>query len=408
MQNLSLSMKINLKLVVFSFIMVLITVLAACSKLMPKALPEDEVLDGPLAGLTTAQSAQFLAGDIAFNDDVFTTAKGLGPIFVASSCGSCHAGDGKGHPFTTLTRFGQTDSNGNQFLHLGGPQLQNRSIPGYDPETIPAGATFSRFTPPANTGLGFLELVSDADLLAMADPGDANGDGISGVPNWSTVPAYIKIPAGAVNQNGKYICRFGKKSAAFDLLHQTVNAYNQDIGITSIFNPLDVYSGLNIAPEVSETSVRNVVAYLQMLKAPLQRKTGDAEVIRGKEVFIQLGCENCHRQDLHTGFSTVEALSFKTFHPYTDLLLHDMGPALDDGYTEGSATTPEWRTPALWGLGLSKASQGGKYYLLHDGRATSIEDAILFHGGEGSNSKNNFQALPAADKKALISFLESL
>ena len=105
--------------------------------------------------MTHEQNAIFLRGDIAFNDEVFTTQTGLGPLFVATSCGSCHAGDGKGHPFTTLTRFGQSDTLGNQFLHLGGPQLQNRAIPGFTPEQIPAGATFSKFTPPANTGLGF-------------------------------------------------------------------------------------------------------------------------------------------------------------------------------------------------------------------------------------------------------------
>ena len=120
-----------------------IIIIQACSKLQPAAPADDELLDGPVAGLTYEQNRQFLAGDVAFNDEVFTTQTGLGSIFVATSCGSCHAGDGKGHPFTTLTRFGQTDSTGNQFLHLGGPQLQNRALPGYAAEQIPAAATFS-------------------------------------------------------------------------------------------------------------------------------------------------------------------------------------------------------------------------------------------------------------------------
>lgn len=396
------------KIEVLTAIILVIIAVVACEKILPEAPPDDELLDGPLEGLNYEQNRRFLAGDVAFNDEVFTSQTGLGSIFVATSCGSCHAGDGKGHPFTTLTRFGQIDSTGNQFLHLGGPQLQNRALPGYTSEQIPAGATFSKFTPPANTGLGFLELVSDADILAMADPADANGDGISGVPNWITLPSFIDPNPNAITQNSKYIHRFGKKAAAYNLLHQTVNAYNQDIGITSAFQPKDVYSGLNIDPEVSDLTIHNVVFYLQTLKAPIQRNQNDVAVMQGKNLFVQTGCENCHKQTLKTGFSTVAALSNKTFHPYTDLLLHDMGPGLDDGYTEGNAKTFEWRTPPLWGLGLSPNSQGGQYFLLHDGRAKSIEEAIQFHGGEAQQSKERFQQLSVQDKNNLIKFLKSL
>jgi len=396
------------KLKVISALIFVIIGIVACQKLLPKAPPDNELLDGPVGGLSYEENRRFLAGDVAFNDEIFTSQTGLGSIFVATSCGSCHAGDGKGHPFTTLTRFGQIDSSGNQFLNLGGPQLQNRALPGYTPERIPAGATFSKFTPPANTGLGFLELVSDADILLMADPNDANGDGISGVPNYEFLPSFITPFSNAIPRNGKYIHRFGKKAAAYNLLHQTVNAYNQDIGITSTFQPKDVYTGLNIDPEVSDVTVHNVVFYLQTLKAPIQRNQNDAEVVQGKSLFIQAGCENCHKQTLKTGFSTIAALSNKTFHPYTDLLLHDMGPGLNDGYTEGSATTFEWRTPPLWGLGLSPNSQGGQYFLLHDGRAKSIEEAILMHGGEAQQSKEKFQLLSAQEKNNLVKFLKSL
>ena len=396
------------KLKVLSALILVVTGIVACQKLLPKAPPGNELLDGPVEGLSYEENRRFLAGDVAFNDEVFTSQTGLGSIFVATSCGSCHAGDGKGHPFTTLTRFGQTDSTGNQFLHLGGPQLQNRALPGYTTEQIPAGAAFSKFTPPANTGLGFLELVSDADILLMADPNDANGDGISGVPNYEFLPSFITPFSNSIPRNGKYIHRFGKKAAAYNLLHQTVNAYNQDIGITSTFQPKDVYTGLNIDPEVSDVTVHNVVFYLQTLKAPIQRNQNDATVVQGKNVFMQAGCESCHKQTLQTGFSNIAPLSNKTFHPYTDFLLHDMGPGLDDGYTEGSAKTSEWRTPPLWGLGLSPNSQGGQYFLLHDGRAKSIEEAILLHGGEATTSKNNFSLLSSADKQALLKFLESL
>jgi CxxC motif-containing protein (DUF1111 family) len=155
-----------------------IAALASCEKLLPQAQDDDQLLDGPIDGLTPEQNKRFLKGDVAFNDEIFTSETGLGPLFVANSCATCHAGDGKGHPFTTLTRFGQTDANGNKFLHMGGPQLQHRSIPGFQPESIPAGATFSNFTPPANTGLGFLEAVPDATLLSLSDENDANNDGM--------------------------------------------------------------------------------------------------------------------------------------------------------------------------------------------------------------------------------------
>ena len=389
-------------------IFILLASVIACSKVLPGTPPDDELLDGPVEGLTGEQNQVFLRGDIAFNDEVFTAANGLGPIFVATSCGTCHAGDGKGHPFTMLTRFGQTDATGNKFLLLGGPQLQHRAIPGFTPEQIPAGATSSKFMPPANTGLGFLDAVPDAALLALADENDANGDGISGRPNWLSIPEYANPRPATVEQGGKYIGRFGKKGAAYDLLQQTANAYNQDIGVTSVFEPYDTYSGHEIDPEVSTRTVQDVVFYLKTLKAPIQRNQNDPDIISGKQVFTNIGCAKCHTPQLVSGTSSIAALSNKTFFPYTDLLLHDMGPGLDDGYTEGSATTAEWKTPPLWGLGLSRNSQGGQYFLLHDGRARTIEQAIVLHGGEANQSRNNFQQLNAEQKSQLIKFLESL
>ncbi len=393
---------------VFGFILYLMVILASCEKITPPLPGDDELLDGPVAGLDEAQTRQHLLGDIAFNDDIFTSETGLGPVFVATSCGSCHAGDGKGHPSTTLTRFGQTDSTGNKFLGQSGPQLQNRALPGFMPEQIPVGATFAKFTPPINTGLGYLELVSDADILSIADPNDANGDGISGMPNWNIIPFYVVPNPGAINQNGKYITRFGKKASVYNLLQQTVNAYNQDIGITSYFEPVDAYSLMEIDPEVSIQTIHDVVFYLQTLKAPVQRNQNAAEVLSGKQVFNTINCAGCHVPTLKTGFSPVGTLSNKEFHPYTDLLLHDMGNFLDDGYTEGSAKTHEWRTPPLWGLGLAPNSQGGQFFLLHDGRAKSIEEAIVMHAGEGELSKNKFNQLSEKDKKALLEFLKSL
>lgn len=385
----------------------LIMLFASCDENYTEIPADDEVLDGPVEGLSHEELARFLKGDEAFSQ-VFTRETGLGPTFVATSCVSCHAGDGKGHPFTTLTRFGQMDETGNLFLNQGGPQLQNRALPGYLPEQIPFGATSAKFTPPANTGLGFLQFVTDATILAMADPDDANGDGISGVPNWIDIPDFVIPSPSAISQNGKYIGRYGKKAAAHSLLHQTANAYNQDMGITSIFRPIDAYTHLEIDPEVSTSTVNDVVFYLQTLKAPVQRNQNDVVVNQGANIFNQINCTGCHKPILQTGYSPINALSNKTFAPYTDLLLHDMGSGLNDNYTEGNAKASEWKTPALWGIGLSENAQGGNYFLMHDGRARSIEEAILMHGGEASNSKTNYQNLAQSDKNALLKFIKSL
>lgn len=384
---------------------VLFSVLS-CEVFEPTVPADDEILDGPVPGLTAGETIQFQRGDVAFNDEIFTTRNGLGPYFVATSCGSCHPGDGKGHPFTTLTRFGQSDISGNQFLHQGGPQLQHRAIPGFTPEVLP-NAPFARFTPPANTGLGYLDAISDAQILAMADPLDADGDGISGVPNWVDLKPYVTTRPNSIPMSGKYIGRFGKKGATYDLLQQTATAYNQDIGINSTFEPIDTYSGDAVDPEISDQTIHDVVFYLKTLKVPTPR-VPDHDIELGRTVFENLNCSGCHKPQLQTGTSAISSLSDQPIAPYTDLLLHDMGPGLDDGYTEGSAATYEWRTPPLWGLGLSKNSQGGNYFLLHDGRARSIEEAILMHGGEATASKNAFSALSSQAKDQLIKFLESL
>src|SRR6476620_6268924 len=271
------------KIISFSIILLVLMPGIACEKVLPKAAAADEILDGPIEGLISEQNNIFLRGDAAFNDEIFTPETGLGPLFVATSCGTCHAGDGKGHPFTTLTRFGQTDSTGNHYMQMGGPQLQHRAIPGYQPEQIPPGAMYSNFTPPANTGLGLLEAVPDSNLLALADENDSNRDGISGRANWISVPSYVALRSNAVERNGRYIGRFGKKAAVYNLLQQTVGAYNQDMGITSVYEPVDTYTGQKMDAEVSNETVSDVVFYLQTLKAPRPRNQNDPEVKEGKE-----------------------------------------------------------------------------------------------------------------------------
>lgn len=381
---------------------------AGCGKFEPAAPANEELLDGPVEGLTGEEIARFLRGDAAFNDQVFHAGNGLGPVFVATRCGSCHAGDGPGHPFTTLTRFGQWNDSGNQYLGQGGPQLQDRAVPGVAPETVPAGAPSARFLPPLNTGLGYLDAVSDADILAWADEYDADGDGISGRPNWIHRKAYSPARSAAIGSGGRYIGRFGRKAGAYDLLQQTSQAYNQDIGVVSLFEPIDPYSHEEQDPEVATSTVHDVVFYLRTLKAPVQRDADDQTVEAGAALFMAVGCAKCHRPEFITGESPITALAGKSFRPYTDLLLHDMGPGLDDGYTEGSALTAEWRTPALWGLGLFPDSQGGSYFLMHDGRAHSIEEAISMHGGEGMAARDAFNSLNPGERSDLLSFLESL
>lgn len=396
------------------YLVLLLGLTSSCQKVMPRAPEADEVMDAPLDGLTQSQLKLFTAGADEF-DEVYNADKGLGPIFVATSCGGCHAGDNKGHPFTTLTRFGQSDTTGNKFLAFGAPQIQHRAIPGHVGETVPAGATSSQFIAPIVSGVGFIELVSDQDILAMSDPNDANGDGISGVPNWNTIPAWVNPFPNAATKNGKYICRFGRKASTYNLVQQTVGAYNNDMGLTTTFlpnNPFNYLEGTTSTPvgdiEISDKSLNSNLFYLQVLQTPIQRNQTNSEVIKGKDIFIQIGCEACHRQTLKTGYSPIAVLSNKEFHPYTDLLLHDMGSELNDNYTEGSALASEWRTTPLWGVGLSSSSQGGLVYLMHDGRAHNFQEAIQLHGGEGSMSRTKFNQLSDSDKQAVIKFLESL
>lgn len=389
----------------------------SCNKIMPGEPQPEDVLAGPVENLTPSQLGNHIRGDEEFAR-VFGAADGLGPIFVAASCESCHAGDGKGHPSTTLTRFGKYNNiDWDPMVDHGGPQLQHLSISGYPSEEIPPGTSgITRLVAPAVTGLGYLEAVEDATILSLADQDDADGDGISGVPNYVYPPSYFQPKAHHIPLNGKYIGRFGKKAAAIDLLEQTANAYLNDIGITSdfliqdLFNPkAGSHTGDNVPdPEVPASTVHNVAFYMRTLKIPQQRNTNDQKVIAGKQIFTNIGCGKCHTPTLKTGTSDIAALSNQIIHPYTDLLLHDMGTELDDNYTEGSALTSEWRTPALWGIGLTKHSQGGLEYYLHDGRARSLIEAIRYHGGEAARSREYFNALSESEKEALIKFLESL
>ena len=399
---------------VISAIIIAIIAFTACSKLLPSMIDPTQGVCGPVS-LSNAQAVLFAQG----NDQFFavrTAATGLGPYFVSTGCGGCHSSDNRGHPFTILTRFGQSDTTGNKFLDEGGPQLQNANLPGLLPQQIPQGATSSKLIAPITAGVGFLEAVPDSEILVMAAANANNPDGVRGHPNYNSIPSYVTPFANAIPRgDGKYICRFGRKAAVYNLIQQTALAYNHDIGITSSFMPYDPYNYLDqtlptspSTPEVDNTIFNSVVFYITCLQTPNQRNAADSVVQYGNLVFTQIGCETCHKQTLTTGYSPIDALSFQTFSPFTDLLVHNMGSGLDDGYTEGNAQTSEWRTAPLWGLGLAPGVQGGNYYLLHDGRARSIEQAIKMHGGEAAASANRFNNLSEKDRNALITFLKSL
>jgi CxxC motif-containing protein (DUF1111 family) len=375
--------------------------------------PEDGLCGS--INLSNAQTVFFAQG----NDQFFATrtaATGLGPYFTSTGCGTCHSSDNRGHPFTILTRFGQSDTTGNKFLAEGGPQLGTFNLPGYLPEQIPPGATSSKFIAPITAGVGFLELVPDSAILAMAAANANNPDGVRGHPNYNTIPSYVTLLNGAIPRaDGKYICRFGRKASTYNLVQQVATAYNHDMGITSTFMPYNPYNYLDevppispSTPEVDNNDFNSVVFYVTCLQTPVQRNATDSTVIYGNQVFNNIGCQSCHKQTLTTGYSPIDALSYQTFNPFTDLLVHDMGPGLDDHYTEGIAETSEWRTTPLWGLGLASNVQGGDLYLLHDGRAHSIEQAIQMHGGEAAVSAGRFNNLSQNDRNALITFLKSL
>jgi len=405
------------------------TALLACNAVLPDAPSEDSVLEGPVENLTGQQLAAFMAGDREFSRR-FGPIDGLGPIFVATACESCHVGDGKGHPLFNLRRFGRMGA-GNVFdpmRHEGGPQIQNRAILHYISEVVPQGATGSSiFTAPSVTGLGFLEAVEDAALLALADPDDADGDGISGrvqlIDPSEFIAELVRLellfeedPDRHTQIGGRFIGRFGKKASAINLLHQTVTAYREDMGLTSdliLDDPVNPQVG-NFAgddvpdPEIPSNTVSNVVFYLKTLKAPPRRNEGSADVVAGEALFGSSGCAKCHVASMTTGPSRIAALDRKVFHPYTDLLLHDMGPELDDKYTEGLALTSEWRTAPLWGIGLAESAQGGQGFFLHDGRARSLRAAIDFHGGEAAAARDAFRRLTPAEQELILAFLRSL
>jgi len=410
-------MKHRNHLIAFGVIGVFVVV-SACEKLVPQAPESNEILAEPIGTLTDGQLSLHLKGDELFAH-VFSKEEGLGPIFVNAACENCHAGDGKGSVFNLVTRFGKySDSDPNvwdEMPYAGGPQLQQRAISDYAPEEVPDGAKTMQLLPMNLTGLGYLSAIEDQYLLDLVAEQAAGGI-VSGEVNYVDptdyfVPQYFHIP-----NNGKYIGRFGRKASTIDLLHRAVDAFKEDMGITSDYDTQDLinYSVSNANsddvgdPEVPASTVDAVVFYLKTLESPRRRDEDDPDVIEGENIFKNIGCNHCHRETMKTGRSEVEALNEVEFTPYTDMLLHDLGSEWDFGYTEGTAKTSEWRTPPLWGLGLQNESQGGQVFLMHDGSATSYDEAIMLHGGEAAVRRQLYTQLSDESKEKLFKFLNSL
>jgi CxxC motif-containing protein (DUF1111 family) len=384
----------------------LVALVAGCNLVSTASPDAGDVFDAPLPGLTADELAAFARGDTEF-ERRFAPATGLGPIFNNVSCASCHSGDGRGLPGNILIRIGTPDDDFQ--VGYGGPQIQDKAIAGISPEAMPTGIAMSRRLPPPVFGVGLIEAIPVEAILANADPDDADGDGISGRPNWVTPRAYTGI-------GGSQLGRFSRKAQIATLLEQTVEAYHQDIGITSEFRPIENphgYSSVPIEsvdpaldPEIPASTVIAVVHYLRTL-APSAPGAMNASRETGRQLFGSVGCANCHVPTLRTGAHPIAALAHRDVTLYSDLLLHDLGEELADHRPDGSATGNEWRTTPLWGLRLMEEFLDGQAFLMHDGRARSVEEAILLHGGEAEAVRAAYSALSAADKSALLDFVRS-
>ncbi|WP_333820546.1 di-heme oxidoreductase family protein [Ohtaekwangia sp.] len=402
--------------------------------------------------LTAARESVHSIGDGAFGQ-TFVSAPapinpGLGPIFNNVSCTSCHINDGRGKPpldgeqiSSLLIRVSipGTDAHGGPNPAPGfGGQLQQRAIFGVSPEALVKityteqqysfadGATYSLQTPtytlenpyiplpaglmlsprvaPPVFGLGLLEAVDEADIVALADENDTNDDGISGKPNY----------AWNIVEGKKTLGRFGWKAANPSILQQSAGAYNEDMGITSFVFPKESsagqiqYDGRDDEYEVSDSLLYAVAFYIRTLAVPARRDADNTTVLRGKQLFTQAKCAACHVPRMRTKVNVAfPEISNQVIFPYTDMLVHDMGTGLADNRPDYDANGQEWRTAPLWGIGLTKVVNGHQNFL-HDGRARTLMEAIMWHGGEAEQSKEYVGTLSGSDRDALIKFLESL
>ena len=355
---------------------------------------------------------------------------GLGPLHNAKSCSACHVLNGRGRSVEgeSLFRVSLREGGGTEPVPGIGFQLQDRATFGHEPEALvvrswieekglrrlkthmtrPDGTELteemvarSLRIPPPVIGMGLLEAIPEADILSNADPDDLDGNGISGRPVWNT------------DENGEsHIGRFGWKAMPTTVLQQSVNAYLDDMGITTPLTPNTSIANNGLPADISWDELDGVTYYTQTLGVPATAEKPNSYIVgQGLKLFKQLECASCHVAKQKTGYNpdaVAAVINNQTIWPYTDLLLHDMGPGLDDGVAEhGLSESFEWRTPPLWGIGLTKRVN---HYVgfLHDGRARTLEEAILWHGGEAELSKERYISLSQKQKGQLIAWLNQL
>ncbi|WP_404402949.1 di-heme oxidoredictase family protein [Pelagibacterium halotolerans] len=427
----------------------------------------------PSGNLSFEDQETFLLGNGLFRKDWATApsstlaSDGLGPLFNARSCQSCHIKDGRGHApaslddpaVSLLVRLSVPATAEQQAMidagqipaaphPIYGLQLQDFAAAGlpaegqvqitYDdvPVELSGGETATLRAPTLSIGnpgygplgddimlsarvaqpmigLGLLEAIHEADILALADPEDADGDGISGRPSWT------------LDENGERVLgRFGWKAAQPSVAMQSAHAFSGDMGLSTPLVPSHWGECTNGQPEcralphgaqahlgeheVPADLFALVTFYSQNLGVPARRDVDDPAVLRGKEIFYETGCTSCHTPKFVTRRDADHpAQQFQLIWPYTDMLLHDMGEGLADYRSEGTANGYEWRTPPLWGIGLTATVNDEAAYL-HDGRARTLLEAILWHGGEAQAARDAVVAMPPQDRQSLIAFLESL
>ncbi len=396
---------------------------------------------------------------------------GLGPLYNARSCQGCHLKDGRGHPpaanwpdetaVSMFLRLSIPPQDEAQAALLAsrralvipeptyGTQLQDKSVRGllsegkmfitYEevPVALAGGETASLRKPsyqvayakygelhpetmlsprvaPPMIGLGLLEAVAEDDVLAWADPEDADGDGISGRPNWVWDEAADQVALG----------RFGWKAGQPNIRQQSAHAFAGDIGISTSFLPEGWGDCTELQPECRDAPHGNtpqqgnlevgdqlldlVTFYARHLAVPARRDHDAPKVLQGKKHFYEAGCTGCHRPSFETAEAAPsDGLGGQLIWPYSDLLLHDMGEGLADHRPEGVANGREWRTAPLWGIGLTETVNGHTFFL-HDGRARNLLEAILWHGGEAEVAKQKVVEMTPEERQALLTFLKSL
>ncbi|MFK3797632.1 MULTISPECIES: di-heme oxidoredictase family protein [unclassified Pseudomonas] len=423
----------------------------------------------PSGNLSPERRLDFSVGNSFFRNpwviapSTTTARDGLGPLFNTNACQNCHIRDGRGHPpepgadnavsmlvrlsipddparTERLTRWGLTPE------PVYGMQLQDMAVPGVPPEgkvrvdydslTVhfrdgtpvqlrrptlqitqlgygamhPQTRASARIAPPM-IGLGLLEAIPEASILANANPDNKNGTGITGTPNWVWDEAQQKTVLG----------RFGWKASQPSVNQQNAHALAGDMGLTSRLKLADdctVFQtdcleaphggGPNGEPEVSDNILRLITFYTRNLGVPARRDVGDPQVLQGKNLFFRAGCQQCHTPQFTTTADAAEPeLANQVIRPYTDLLLHDMGEGLADNLSEFQARGQQWRTPPLWGIGLTQSVSGHTQFL-HDGRARNLMEAVLWHGGEALPAQRQVLAFDAGQRAALLAFLNSL